>query len=251
MVVGNNFTLTAPTAYFIWREGHFTTLSPTLPAGLVAIPGINRYGVMAASVTTVSSSLVFQSAGFTLHGPTVADVTLPGTFSVSPTGINDAGLIVGSYQTSTGGATLGFVKSGAKVTTLDGGTGFTVPMAIDAAGGSVVGYTYSSPFTSGGTAPLYAGFLYRDHTFTTIAVPGADFTLASGISRPDVVFGTYQAGSSPGTGSLHGFVYRRGAYSNFDVRGATSTMLEGANASGQLTGCYTDAKGTHGFVFTP
>jgi hypothetical protein len=179
-VVGNTFTLSSKTVFFTWNHGHFTTLSPTLPAGFLAIPDINSHGVLTASVTTVSSSLVFQSTGFTLHRKSVTDVALPGAFSVAPTGINDSGMIVGWYQTSAGGPTLGFVQSGDKLTTLDGGTGFTVATSIDAAGGSVVGYTYTSPFTSGGAVPLYAGFLYRDHKFTTIAMPGADFTQASG-----------------------------------------------------------------------
>ncbi len=247
-VVGNNFTLTAPTDFFTWRDGHFTTLSPSLPAGMVSMSGINRHGVVAGSVTTVSSSFVFQSTGFTLHGTTVTPVTLPGAFSVAARGINDSGLIVGTYQTSQGGPTLGFVTDGKRTTTLDAGTGTTLPVAIDASGGSVVGMTQATDPAAG--TVTFAGFLYRDHKFTAIAYPGATNTFVSGLSRPDVVYGTYFAGS--GTNAVeHGFIYRRGAYKSFDIAGASATQVEGANASGQFTGCYTDAKGTHGFVFTP
>lgn len=247
-VVGNNFTLSAPTDFFTWRDGHFTTLSPALPAGFVSISGINRHGVLAGSVTTVSSSFIFQSMGFTLHGTKVTTVNLPRAFSVAATGINDSGLIVGYTQTSQGGPTLGFVTDGKHTTTLDGGTGTTLPVAIDASGSSVVGMTQATD-PAAGTVTL-SGFLYRDHHFTAIAYPGATTTFAYGLSSPDVVYGTYFAGS--GTSSVeHGFIYRHGTYKSFDVAGASATQVAGANASGQFTGCYTDAKGTHGFVFTP
>ena len=89
----------------------------------------------------------------------------------------------------------------------------------------------------------------RAFTFTTIDVPGATSTEASGINERSWVVGHYLDAS----GAQHGFALLPGpTFITIDVPGATSTEVSGINAEGQIVGNYTDAAGTlHGFVAVP
>jgi probable HAF family extracellular repeat protein len=81
-------------------------------------------------------------------------------------------------------------------------------------------------------------------TFTTIDVPGATFTGASGINDHGQIVGFYDDVS----GTEHGFLLDRGIFTTIDVPGATSTHALGINAHAQIVGLFTDAGGTvHGF----
>ena len=246
-VAGNPVTLIGQPLHgnnsFTWRNGVFSYPKPAVPQGLVSLNGINSHGVI------VGTDLVFpqgaesyQAEGFTYAAGQVTMLAIPGAINQTATGINDAGAIIGYYQMSGTGPTLGFEQVGSHIYTLDGGTGTTLPAATDGAGNVVAGTLMQK--TGNGVA--YNGFLYRNHQFTPIVYPGATDTFVLGMSRPNVLTGTYLIGST-----THGFVYRRGVYTTMDVRGASQTQIGGANVSGQFTGCYTDGKGTHGFVYTP
>ena len=84
------------------------------------------------------------------------------------------------------------------------------------------------------------------YTVTSIAVPGASETLASGINDAGQVSGGYVDASG-----THGFVDTNGVFTTINAPGAISTSVFGINATGQVTGSYRDAAGiTHGFVDT-
>jgi hypothetical protein len=89
----------------------------------------------------------------------------------------------------------------------------------------------------------------RAFTFTTIDVPGATSTEASGINPRGQIVGHFLDAS----GADHGFsLLRLTTLITIDVPGATSTEASGINPEGQIVGDYTDAAGTlHGFVAVP
>ena len=69
--------------------------------------------------------------------------------------------------------------------------------------------------------------------FTTIDVPASTRTAANGNSTHAIAGDFDDAG-----GITHGFVLSGGAYRTIDKPGATSTSVNGINATGQLAGTY-------------
>jgi hypothetical protein len=103
--------------------------------------------------------------------------------------------------------------------------------------GAVVG----SAMQSGSTI----GFLYRNGTFTPVAVPGASSTTAAGIDDIGQIVGFY---TLAGDSRTHGFLYDGGNYSTIDAPGASNTQALAINADGNVVGSFRDAQGMHGFL---
>ena len=78
-------------------------------------------------------------------------------------------------------------------------------------------------------------------SFTTIDVPGATATVASGINNRGQIVGDYFAGDFV----LHGFLLDKGTFTTIDVAGALETHALGINDRGEIVGFY---NGVHGFV---
>jgi hypothetical protein len=241
-VVGNSLN-TKPVANFLYRNGSFTTLSPNFAGGFTAVTGINRAHAVVGTNETFGHNFTVAIAGFELRDDNRRIVHVPGAVTVSAANINNDGTIIGAYQTDANGPTLGYVKRGSSITTLNDGSGNMEPAGTDPTGTKVVG----TSVTQGGGV---SAWLYQAGHFTRINVPGAVATFASGINHAGTISGTYFTGSlaAPVT---HGYFYKAGRYSTYDVPGATSTHLSGINAHGAVTGCYTDNSGTHGLIYTP
>ena len=81
-------------------------------------------------------------------------------------------------------------------------------------------------------------------------MPGARFTVATGVNDAGQVAGYYAV--AVGAGGNHGFLLSEGAYTTLDPPGSIWTEAWGINASGQVVGVYTDGmRSVHGFVATP
>lgn len=225
---------------FVYRDGKFTYPKTGLPQGSVYISGINRWGdVVGFDVTNDFDVLWFKYAA--------GSTTLQALQSVDA--ITDAGTILGERFSPTSSNQyyqVGVVMHphGAQAT-LDDGTGYVQPNGMDSAAGRVVGTSY-------GASGAQHAWLHHDGVFTTLAFPGATAgTLPSGVNVHGEVIGTYYAGPVENPVS-HGFFYKKGQYTSWDVPGAISTQIEGMNDAGQFTGCFTDsANATHGFIATP
>jgi uncharacterized membrane protein len=97
---------------------------------------------------------------------------------------------------------------------------------------------------------LVSSGLAEEQRFTTIDVPGAADTGASGInSRGDIV-GTYNR-------DQHGFLLSKGHFTTIDVPGASATAGRGINRDGDIVGLYClegtiptlcNETGLHGFL---
>jgi uncharacterized membrane protein len=242
MVVGNSL-VGNPVVNFTYQNGVFATVTTGFVNGMTTMGGINRAHVLVGTNTHFTKNFAVTITGFEIRGAERHIVKLPGAATVSANGISNDGAIVGSYATGPTTPTLGYLKAGNVVTTIDDGSGEIVPAGVDPAGTKVVGFSVRE----GGAI---SAWLYQAEKFTPIAVPGAVATFAIGINRAGVISGTYYTGtlSSPVS---HGFFYNAGRVTNYDVPGATGTQFTGINAHGAVTGCYSDLAGTHGLIYTP
>jgi probable HAF family extracellular repeat protein len=72
---------------------------------------------------------------------------------------------------------------------------------------------------------------FSDGSYTTIDVPGASATQASGINDSGQIVGSYDAATA-----THGFLYSGGSFTTIDAPGASFTRLFSINDSGQIIG---------------
>ncbi len=95
----------------------------------------------------------------------------------------------------------------------------------------------------------------RAFGFTTIDVPGAVFTEASGINARGDIVDSYRDGS----GRSHGYVLRNGEFTTIDFPDAAGAVVAGTGAggigpSGEIVGTYTvvgePAVNVHGYLLT-
>jgi probable HAF family extracellular repeat protein len=174
---------------------------------------------------------------------------LPGAMnnSISFTGINNVGQIVG-YYTEPNYDEHGFLLSGGKYTSFDVPAGLTepypgvvgtYPMAINDHG-QIVGYTYSNIRPP--PEPPAVGFLFNSSggNYTTIVANNPFSTYTStgpnGINNAGQIVGGY---ATDERGPTHGFLLSGGSYTTIDVPGSvngpfTGTTIAAINNAGQM-----------------
>ena len=120
-----------------------------------------------------------------------------------------------------------------------------------------------SPVAPPATRPALAASLLergesrseRTFDFTTIDVPGAMATSASGINPRGDIVGSYRDGS----GRSHGYVLRKGEFTTIDFPDAAGTVVAGTDArgigpNGEIVGAYLvagePAVNVHGYLLT-
>lgn len=81
------------------------------------------------------------------------------------------------------------------------------------------------------------------YDFTTLDVPGATSTAASGINDSGKIVGSYTDVSGS-----HGFVWDGTTYTPLDFPGSTATGAGAINDGGAIAGSYTASGGSYGFV---
>jgi uncharacterized membrane protein len=181
--------------------------------------------LMAAASAANAPKLTFKFTKVNVHG---AVATFPG-------GVNNSGVMVGSY-TDTSGASHGFMLKGKKLTTIDdpnGLPGSTSCNGINPNGTIAIVGNYVS--TSGDF-----GFLYQNGTFTDIPGPGGSIAAsANAIDDKGNIVGWYQ---DPST-TVHGFLLSGFAYTTLDVPGAFGTAATGINNHGSIVVTWTDSSG--------
>ena len=225
----------ASAKYFLYHSdtAKFSFPAPNVPAGIVFLDGLERNGTILGSDFNLENQ---TETGFLYHDHTATPLT---GLANSAAGINDRGILFGQQGVFPGGF-LGFVlrPSGA-VTTLNDGSNYVQPSAIDITGNRVVGQA------------LGGAFFYKNGKFSYLHAPGATVgTYPRGVDSQDRISGSYDTGTQTQPVS-NGFLLRDGIYATWNVAGATATEIDGANEAGQITGCYTDTTGTHGFIATP
>ena len=228
------------TTPFILHGRTFSIPTINLPAGFIYLAGINR-GQTLVGFDLLSSSV--SSTDFKFAHGTLTTLTLG-----EPVAINDSGTVLSigtrqpPLQFSFNQIAVLQTRAG-KLTQLDDGTGDMVPSGMDEAADRVVGHSI--------TADGWQAWSWHQGVFTPVTVPNAlPGANPTGVDARGRIVGTYATGTiaSP---VAHGFIQTAGVTASFDVPGATSTLISGTNEAGMITGCFTNAKGIHGFIAKP
>ncbi len=116
----------------------------------------------------------------------------------------------------------------------------------------VTGYYGTGSYGSGGAGDVKS-FISSGSSYTVVDVPGTVSTDALAINNLGQVVGTYTTVSGVfgqfTYGQLQGFLYDVGGITTIDVPGAMSTVLNGINDAGEVSGTYSDTAGVrHGFT---
>jgi probable HAF family extracellular repeat protein len=250
-IVGLYTTDDGKTHGFLLSDDVYTTID---------VPGAARTNALAIND---SGQIVGRyDIGAVAHGYLLSDgifttIDFPGAdgFTVV-TDIDPAGRMVGRYR-SPDKTFHGFTLSDGIFTTIDhldedgnpdmGPQGIQ-GMAINPSG-TIAGYYQD-------LSGKFHAFLLDDGVYTTIDPPNAKATGGMGgvlkISPNRTVVGSYTRLDDvplPCGCAGHGFVYRKGAFTPFDMPGAQATSNTGVNARGDIVGVYTDQSNRrHGFL---
>ena len=195
------------------------------------VTAIRNDGVMVGDYDTP------QYHCFVLNGKQYLTLDVPKNWGddTGCNGINSAGTLVGSYETSA--EIRAFIYQNGKFTDISPNDGLAAAYAINDSG-QVVG-TYSEDGVDND------GFLWDGTTYTRIDVPGARDTFATGINNQ----GTIALQWSDTSGVTHSSLYDGTTYTNIDIPGAADTFVFGINNLGDVAATWYDAKAhKHGAV---
>jgi len=160
----------------------------------------------------------------------------PGAQSTEASGINNAGIVVGSYLVRAP-ARLGFVfHQGQFVTYTVPGSSSTSLFAINNLGWMVGSYRDQNFHSH--------GFLLRNQQLIKFDVPHAQETIATGINDFGVIVGSFFDGARN-----HGFVKIGSAFITLNYPGSTSTVALDINNHGSIVGSFTNSTGGGGFLY--
>lgn len=208
--------------------------------------------------TTVGvTSLAGRGYGY-LYTSSGAVTLIPGpsnALGAMAAGISDAGIVVGSYHSTTTVDGDGNVIPGPQTGfLLDGGiyADLALPGATDTFlrgispdGRYVTGY---AAMDAGGTT----SFVYDRSvdSFITIA-SSPTLTIAHGVTNAGTVVGNLLVPGTPVQRYGFSFSLPTGTLDTFQFDGVIDTRFRGINASGTISGFYRDSAGSHGFVGSP
>ncbi len=198
---------------------------PTIAWGSTVASGMNNMGDYVGWNLNagVYTGFLFDSKGFS---PIMVPDSASGV-GTHPEGVNDAGQVVGYYQTASG-SVQGFIeKSGVYSTLSFPGARSTLAFGINNSG-KVVGYYVDS-------AGITHGFIEQGGVYTTLDVPGAAGTYVLGINALGQVVGSYFDGSQ-----FHAFSFNGVTFDNADFSGAPDSFARAINDSGQIVGWHSD-----------
>ncbi|HEV2180973.1 MAG TPA: hypothetical protein VGR59_11680 [Gemmatimonadaceae bacterium] len=222
-------------------------------AGFTVAGAINNRGDIVGWYTLPTAPAVRH--GFLLKDGAFTSFDPPGSIFTNVLGVNDRSEIVGRFCTRApcavpgSGDFHGFLLSDGQFTILDvPGSNETNAWKTNDRGETVGGFG-----VAGGDAAL---FLFRDGTFTTMALPDGKHVNedTGGINALGDIVGQYCDASPCLTGgpNEHGFVLSNGLLTTIDIPGATVTGAFGINARRQVVGGYFDAAGVlHGYLLQP
>ena len=170
--------------------------------------------------------------------PQFIQIEVPGATATSVNGINNTGVMVGTYGTTN--IENGFALFGGKLVII------SVPGAL----GTTCQGVNSARAIVGTVTPQIGqgnprGFLYQNGVFTDIG-PGTDLAGAFGINDSGQIVGGY----APDGITEHGFLYDGAQYQTLDVPGAKATVATGINNQGLIVLQWGGSDGhTHGALY--
>jgi probable HAF family extracellular repeat protein len=211
-----------------------------VPGATSAEPGgVNNAGVSVGLYLDSSS----VEHGYILSGTKLTTLDDPNATAGTTAGSNlnpdGAVSVVGSYISSATSESVGFLYKGGKYTDVAGPSGAIAASAnaINDKGAIVGNYTDSSGVTH--------GFLLVGSTYTTLDVPGATATIATGINKSGNICFYWLDSSSVYESSVYNAKTK--TYTTIDVPGAADSYALDLNAAGDVTYEWQDSSGNiHG-----
>ena len=234
------------------------TFTP-LPAGFTAT-ALNNLGQVAGQVLTSNpvpggptypTPSVYDRGTVTPIGPLLPSLTPPLVSSYRVSGINDAGDVAGVHSYARFNDPI-ILRNGAFVSTA--APSFNVTQSQPTltglnSQGQVIGFNSQEFNPQGSNSYLVEkAFVSSGSAFVVINTPDNESAIPYAINNHGQVVGTL---SVVGQSRSDGFLYVAGEVTTVDVPGAASTVLNGINDAGEMSGTYTDAAGVqHGFTET-
>jgi hypothetical protein len=174
-------------------------------------------------------------------------IEFPGARATFVRGINNHAEMVGSYRII-GTRRLLVISDGELVTfppTHTMGANWAEGFGLNDRGDIVGEISFDNGFT-------VHGFLLGegDPEPTPLDFPGACATHARGINESGTIVGFWEECDSEGTIALHGFTWKKGAFSGVDYQGAIDTYLVGINASGDIVGGWQSESDARSFILS-
>ena len=157
--------------------------------------GVNTLGVVVGSYCLVFGSCArdIGQHGFQVQNNIFTTIDYPGAAFTALNGINDNGVIVGSYEIHIFSHAF-FVQSGVFTTIDPPGEKTAIARGINNSGTIVGTYTDANNKSH--------GFKYANGAFTTIDYPNAGYTTADGIDAQGEIVGTFRIGDGEFQGYL-------------------------------------------------
>ena len=218
----------------------------TLRATAISAPNDGKQAmrnlIWSLAAITLQFAMALPDAAAATVEYSFTPIEFPGAESTDVHGINDAGVIVGSY--SLADKIHGFVFDGAAFTTID----FPNAVGTSARGindqGQIVGRFFLDD-----RAMLGGGFLFNGDSYEAINFPGASSTTAFDINNAGDIVGGY----SETPGHNRGFTFDGASFTSVEYPGAGSSNFSGANNVGMVVGGFSDAgivlSRSEGFVY--
>jgi probable HAF family extracellular repeat protein len=216
-----------------------------LPAmNTLYVNGINDAGVMAGSFNNNSEGFVLAKGVMT-----VINVPYQGAAGTNVEGINNSGVVVGSWDTAGDAASHLF--------TWHHGNFTQVP---DYPGGS---HEYPGGINNNGDISgivtdsngVNHAFLLKNGVYTLIDPPGSAYTAGGGVNDADEIVGLYCTtiqDCDVNSSQTHGFLYSNGTYTTIDYPNAPFNTVTSINDQGVMVGFYVDQGGYgHSFLINP
>ena len=162
---------------------------------------------------------------------------VPGATQITANAINDAGQVVGQF-TDANGSPHGFIYHNQSFCRLDYPNARETNLLDINNHGQIVGMIITNTATQ--------GFIYDRGNFSSpLIYPGsANLTIANGINDRTEIVGVH--GAPPHGGS---FYHAVGGYKFLGYSGAQGANAQRINNSRQIIGDFSDAAGTHSFVY--
>jgi PEP-CTERM motif len=237
---------------FIYQGGVQTQITPPLiPNGgnhvNASAAAINSSGTVVGTdiQTTNGVGNVFDFVGYVDKAGVYSFVSVPGAVDTQLTGINNAGVVLGRYETaSSNGVFTYFTETGGNITVLgSAGLSQLTAVGIDSAGQVVGTATFQNQ---------RVGFIDSGGVYSLLTVPGSQgATSIQAVSESGLIAGNFFA-----NGKDIGFVDDGGTITDVQPSGATVTEITGINDSGTVVGTangqsFVDAGGTYTLLTLP
>jgi probable HAF family extracellular repeat protein len=190
-------------------------------------------------------SAILIIANSPLLAGTFHEINYPNSNSTSANSINDSNEIVGYYQDVNNiYHAYAYNYSKDSYTTIDPpGSTFALAASISNSGVIVGGYS---------TTGKEMGFIDEDGKYTDVIYPDSSEqgTALWGVNDNGMMVGNYWITNSKNETQTFGFVLDHGKFTKLEYPGATTTLPNSVNDSGEIVGTYTESNGeTYGFTY--